>query len=133
MPAQPLPLPLAEVAEPVRFHSRILDEDLWIVPDGYAGPPLPGSVYSVSECQLLVALAPGRAELEAIHRARAILDAEVVADADHGVARQTYLEAMARYRRLERTLAADAGEAEAADLLDAARTLSDLMNQTGGP
>jgi len=71
-------LPLAQLAEPVRVHSRALGEELWIVPDGYAVEGLEGPTYTVSECLILLELAPGPGELAAIHRAKVHLDAELV-------------------------------------------------------
>lgn len=81
-------LRLDQLAEPVRVHSRALGEDLWIVPDGYAGTELDGPAYTVSECLILLELAPGPDELAAIHRAKVHLDADLVRDADHADVRQ---------------------------------------------
>ena len=77
-------LPLAELSEPVRVHSRSLGQNLWIVPDGCAVKGLKGAVYTVSECLLLVELAPGPGELAAIHLAKVHLDADLVRGGDSG-------------------------------------------------
>ena len=57
----PAPLSLGQVKGPLKIHSRLLDTELWLVPEGYAGPALDAPVYTAAECRLLVALQLGRA------------------------------------------------------------------------
>lgn len=131
MPASDPTLRLDDLSEPLRVHSRVLGEDLWIVPDGYAAA-LDGVTYSVSECRILAELRPGADELDVIHRTKARLDAALVRDTDRSGVQQSYHAALARYRELERQCdqseQGSTPEAEA-ELLALAKTLSTLSRK----
>jgi len=63
--------------KPIHIHSRILDANLWIVPDGWTGK-LDGPVYSDTEVRELNQLQPTPEELRAIHRAKIGINGDVV-------------------------------------------------------
>lgn len=115
------PLSLGQVEGPLKIHSRLLDADLWLVPEGYAGPPLDAPVYTAAECRLLVALQPAAGQLQAIHLAKELLAGEMVADETQTA------ELLARYRQLELDLAA--GQGSEAELLGLARRLGQTLKQ----
>lgn len=117
----PAPLSLGQVEGPLKIHSRLLDADLWLVPEDYAGPPLDAPVYTAAECRLLVALQPAAGQLRAIHLVKEHLAGELVEDET-----QTG-ELLARYRQLEKDLAA--GQGSEAELLGLARRLGQTLNQ----
>ena len=77
---EPAPLSLGQVEGPLKIRSRLLGAELWLVPEGYAGPPLDAPAYTAPECRLLVALQPDPRQLQAIHLARELLDVELVED-----------------------------------------------------
>ena len=133
MPTPPLTLRLDQLRDPVHVRSRALGEDLWIAPDEYAGETLEGVVYSVSECLILLELAPGRDELVAIHRAKARLDADLVRDTDQSSVRQAYHAALARYRELERACDQGGSPETEAELLALAQTLTALTGRLEAP
>ena len=115
------PLSLGQVEGPLKIHSRLLDADLWLVPEGYAGPPLDAPVYTAAACQLLVALQPAAGQLQAIHLVKELLAGELVAD------EMQTAELLARYRQLELDLAA--GQGSEAELLGLARRLGQTLDQ----
>lgn len=115
------PLSLGQVGGPLKIHSRLLDADLWLVPEGYAGPPLDAPAYTAAECRLLVALQPTAGQLQAIHLVREVLSGELVEDEAQAS------ELLARYRRLEKDLAA--GQGSEAEFLGLARRLGQTLDQ----
>lgn len=117
----PTPHSLAQVESPLKIHSRLLDADLWLVPENYAGPVLDAPVYTATECRLLVALQPAAGQLQAIHLVKELLTGELVAD------ETPTGELLARYRQLEMDLAA--GQGSEAELLGLARRLGQTLNQ----
>lgn len=117
----PAPLSLGQVEGPLKIHSRLLDVDLWLVPEDYAGPPLDAPVYTAAECRLLVALQPAARLLQAIHLVKEQLAGELVEDET-----QTG-ELLTRYRQLEMALAA--GQGSEAEFLDLARRLGQTLDQ----
>ena len=76
----PAPLSLGQVKGPLKIHSRLLDTELWLVPEGYAGPALDAPVYTAAECRLLVALQPSAGQLQAIDLVKEQLAGELVED-----------------------------------------------------
>ncbi len=76
----PDPLSLGQVDGPLKIYSRLLDAEIWLVPEGYSGPPLDAPVYSAAECRLLVALQPEALQLRAIHLVREHFAGELVED-----------------------------------------------------
>ena len=117
----PAPLSLGQVDGPLKIRSRLLDADLWLVPEDYSGPPLDAPTYTAAECRLLVALQLDALQLRAIHLVKEHLAGELVEDdADSD-------QLLARYRQLEKELAADGGSE--AELLTLARRLGQTINQ----
>lgn len=117
----PAPLSLGQVEGPLKIHSRLLDADLWLLPEGYAGPPLDAPAYTAAECRLLVTLRPAAQQLQAIHLVKEQLAGELVEDET-----QTS-ELLARYRQLEMDLAA--GQGSETEFLDLARRLGQTLDQ----
>jgi len=60
----------------VHIHSRLLDTDLWVVPDGWVGE-LDGPVYTDSEIRHLDKLNVTPDELRLIHAAKMAIDGEL--------------------------------------------------------
>ncbi len=124
------PASLHQVERPLKIHSRLLNADLWLVPDGYAGSVLDAPAYTAAECRLLLALQPSPQELRAIHLVKEVFAGELVGEgeetAELGRLRQ---ELLARYFQLEQELGE--GRASQAQFLDLARRLSQVMNQLG--
>lgn len=115
------PLSLGQVEGPLKIHSRLLGADLWLVPEGYAGPPLDAPIYTAAECRLLVALQLAAGQLQAIHLVKEYLAGELMEDeAQTG-------ELLARYRQLEMALAA--GQGSEAEFLGLARRLGQTLDQ----
>ena len=71
------------VAKPVHIYSRILNTDLWVVPDGWTGE-LDGPIYTDSEVRELDRLQVTAEELRVIHRAKIELDGDVVGPTETG-------------------------------------------------
>ncbi|MDA0748979.1 MAG: hypothetical protein O2954_20870 [bacterium] len=63
--------------EPVRIHSRTLNANLWIVPDGFQGH-LDGPVYTDTEVRELDRLSVTPEQLRTIHAAKVGIDGEIV-------------------------------------------------------
>ena len=61
----------------VHIYSRILDTEIWVVPDGWTGE-LDGPVYTDSEIRELERLQVTAKELRVIHRAKIGLDGDVM-------------------------------------------------------
>jgi|GEM_PF-2437544 len=61
---------------PVHIYSHILDTELWVVPDDWAGE-LDGPAYTDSEIQQLDRLEVTAAELKVIHTTKIALDGDV--------------------------------------------------------
>jgi hypothetical protein len=61
----------------LQIRSRILDTEVWVVPDGWTGE-LDGPTYTDSEIRELVRLQPIPEELRAIHRTKVQLDGKVM-------------------------------------------------------
>ncbi|MDA0710553.1 MAG: hypothetical protein O3B73_10145 [bacterium] len=74
----PRPEPPRREGKPLHIYSRILNEAIWVVPDGFQGH-LDGPVYSDSEVRELDRANPTPEELRRIHAAKVELDGEVVA------------------------------------------------------
>lgn len=117
----PDPLSLGQVDGPLKIYSRLLDTELWLVPEGYRGPPLDAPAYTAAECRLLVALQLDAAQLRALHLVKEHLAGELVEDET-----QTG-ELLARYHQLEMDLAA--GQGSETEFLDLARRLGQTLNQ----
>ncbi|MBI2502228.1 MAG: hypothetical protein HYW07_03225 [Candidatus Latescibacteria bacterium] len=118
----PAPLSLGQVAGPLKIRSRLLGAELWLVPEDYAGPALDAPAYTAAECRLLVALQPEAGQLRAIHLVKEHFAGELVEDeAEAG-------ELLARYRLLEKELAAGGGSE--AEFLRLARRLGQTLDQS---
>jgi hypothetical protein len=76
------PLSLGQVDGPLKIRSRLLDTEIWLVPEGYGGPPLDAPAYTTAECRLLVALQPDALQLRAIHLVKEHLGGELVEGGD---------------------------------------------------
>jgi len=61
------PLSLGQVDGPLKIHSRLLGTEIWLVPEGYSGPPLDAPAYTAAECRLLVELKLEADQLRALH------------------------------------------------------------------
>jgi len=69
--------PKDNLSDPPRhIYSRLLDTDLWVVPDGWTGE-LQGPVYTGSEIRELDRLQATPDELRKIHAAKMVIDGEI--------------------------------------------------------
>lgn len=72
------PLSLGQVDAPLKIRSRLLDTEIWLVPEDYGGPPLDAPAYTAAECRLLVALKLEAPQLRALHLVKEHLAGELV-------------------------------------------------------
>lgn len=124
-----LSLPLSQLDRPCKFHSRVLDAELWLSPQDNAEPNLEAPVYSVTECKILLALRPSPTDLRAIHLAKTVFCGELTAAGLRDNLRQHYRDLKKRYDDIAHQL--DSGTASFTDtaILDIARQMSHLLNQ----
>jgi len=122
-----LSLPLCKVDRPLKIHSRLLDADLWLVPEGnteeFAAP-----TYSPDECRLIEALDLSPSELKAIHLTKKFLHGDLILAGDIETLRPLYRGLLDRYREVEGRY--EAGEtALAPELQQRGRQLGRLLNR----
>jgi len=120
-----LSLPLYRLDRPLKVHSRILGDDLWVVPSDLAGKPFDAPAYSTDECRTLLALNLSPTELKAAHLAKVQFEGDIVLPTEADALRRLYAELLGRYRDLERRLD---GQADETCLLQVARHLSRLLD-----
>ena len=114
-----LTLPLCKVDRPLKIHSNLLEDDLWLVPAGTTGE-FDAPTYSPEECRLILALDLSPVELKAVHLTKKLFqgdleftaDLDVVGDRepsdDLEALRPIYRRLLNDYREIERRY--DAGE-----------------------
>jgi len=121
-------LSLGELEQPLKIHSRALDADLWLVPEGCADGDFDAPAYTLDECRLLLALDLSPNELRAIHLTKTLFEGDLVLSADPDSLRRLYSSLLQKFRDLEKGFSERTGNVDEADLLQLARHLSRLLD-----
>ena len=122
-----LSLPLCKVDRPLKIHSRLLDADLWLVPEGNT-EEFDAPTYSPGECRLIQALDLSPSELKAIHLTKKLLHGDLILAGDIETLRPLYRGLLDHYRKVEGRY--EAGEiALAPELQQRGRQLGLLLNR----
>ena len=122
-----LSLPLCKVDRPLKIHSRLLDADLWLVPEGNT-EEFDDPTYSPDECRLIQGLDLSPSELKAIHLTKKFLHGDLILAGDIETLRPLYRGLLDRYREVEGRY--EAGEtALAPELQQRGRQLGRLLNR----
>ena len=123
-----LSLPLSQLDRPLKFHSRILDAELWLAPQDDMWD-LDAPVYTAAECRILLVLRPSPADLRAIHLTKTIFSGELTAGGAREELRQRYADLKAQYDDMAHQFDAGTAPFDNAKILDSARQLSHILNQ----
>ncbi|MCH2658861.1 hypothetical protein MK163_00315 [bacterium] len=122
-----LSLPLCKVDRPLKIHSRLLDADLWLVPEGNT-EEFDAPTYSPDECRLIQALDLSPTELKAIHLTKKLLHGDLILAGDIESLRPLYRRLLDRYREVEGRY--EAGKITLApELQQRGRQLGRLLNR----
>ena len=122
-----LSLPISQLKEPVKIHSRKLDTNIWLVPPECAGQRFDAPVYSAAECSILLVLAPSDEELRAIYLTKTVFQGDLIVPDEPDTLRRLYASRLEQYHKLEQDFAQ--GKVSEIKLLQLARQLSFLLNR----
>jgi len=120
-----LSLPLCKVDRPLKIHSRLLQDELWLVPAGTTGE-FDAPTYSPEECRLLLILNLSKSELKAVHLSKRVLQGDLVLEIEF--LRPLYCKKLDSYNLLAQRYEAGESELEI-ELQEHSRQLSRLLTQ----